>query len=230
MPPTLRVLCLHGYAQSGSALRAKSGALRSDSKKLAAFVFSEAPHVLTAAALDARRKATGREEVPGPASDPCDDPPRTWYHFSTEQPLCDRESLEHSVEALRELCCSEGPFDALLGFSQGASMVALLAGRKVQGQLPPEITFNFVALFSGFAPRDPGLLAELEAAAPRLAEIPSFHCYGATDEIITSSESQKVASLFGERAVHIEHDGGHYIPSSKPVRQAFKAFLKDRCA
>ena len=46
--PKLRVLCLHGYGQAGQALRAKTGALRLESKKLVEWTFAEAPHILTA--------------------------------------------------------------------------------------------------------------------------------------------------------------------------------------
>ena len=70
------MLCLHGYGQAGQALRAKTGALRSESKKLAEWIFAEAPHVLSREELDRR----GFTHI-GSADDPCEDAPRTWWRF-----------------------------------------------------------------------------------------------------------------------------------------------------
>ena len=40
----LRILCLHGYQQSGPTFRAKIGSVRKFGGKLAEFIFITAPH------------------------------------------------------------------------------------------------------------------------------------------------------------------------------------------
>jgi len=183
----LRVLCLHGYGQAGQALRGKSGALRSESKKLAEWTFVDAPHVITAEQLEARREATGREI--GGSGDPCDDLPRTWWNFSDVHHY-DHISLDASIETIEEIALKEGPFDGVLGFSQGACFAAMLASRQAQGSLSPDLNFKFVALFSGFLPRDIVMRKEIEDYG--VIDLPSFHCFGATDAIITKEQSLEV--------------------------------------
>ena len=214
----LRVLCLHGYAQAGPALRAKSGALRSESKKLCEWVFAEAPHVIRDEELLRWKEKTGLDI--SSESDPCEEAPRTWWRFGPDG--IDQESLETTVEHLKELCAAEGPFDGVLGFSQGACLVTVLASRQAHGDLPKDM-FKFVALFSGFLPKDRAFAEEILAAG--CVQIPSFHCYGATDPIITPAQSLEAVSLFDSPVV-LEHEGGHLLPSTKEVRKGFKEWLQ----
>ncbi len=43
----MRILCLHGYMQSGAIMRAKTGALRSALKGVAELVYVDAPNRVT---------------------------------------------------------------------------------------------------------------------------------------------------------------------------------------
>eukprot|EP00658_Telonema_sp_P-2_P047349 TRINITY_DN3601_c0_g1_i2.p1 TRINITY_DN3601_c0_g1~~TRINITY_DN3601_c0_g1_i2.p1 ORF type:complete len:196 (-),score=53.60 TRINITY_DN3601_c0_g1_i2:51-638(-) len=123
----MRVLCLHGYAQSGAALRSKSGALRSETKKLGAeYVFLDAPHLLSAQHLQARRVATGRVSTENEPRSLEGDPPRSWYMVE-EDGRYQEDSIAASMAAVERCCLESGPFDGVLGFSQGASMAALVA-------------------------------------------------------------------------------------------------------
>ena len=207
----LRVLCVHGYGQAGSSLRSKSGGLRSESKRLCEWTFVDAPHVLS----DADESLEAAEHG------------RTWWRWRSG-PLgakeYDRESLESSFEALRVVCETDGPFDGLLGFSQGACLVAMLACRQEQGTLPACMRFRFAALFSGFLPHDPTLARPMLEAKP--ATIASFHCFGAQDSIISREQSVEAMGLFEPaRCCSVEHESGHLVPSSKFVRTAFRDFL-----
>merc|ERR1712159_920343 len=116
--PKLRLLCIHGYGQAGAAFRAKTGAVRSEVKKLAEFTFVDAPHIVTPEESEARRRQTGREAI-GSETDPCQETPRSWWRFSEDSTQYDPVTFDDSISALHETFKHQGPFDGLLGFSQG---------------------------------------------------------------------------------------------------------------
>ena len=66
-----------------------------------------------------------------------------------------------NVRALQE----HGPFDGLLGFSQGATLGALLC------LAPPAPPVRFAVLVSGFMPRDPALEPLVGSAEGRLEHV-----------------------------------------------------------
>ena len=125
----LRVLCLHGDGQNGRALREKSGACRSESKKVAEWVWADGPHVFGAQEAESRREAMGREEAIGSDSDPCREVPLTWWRYNYDSSEYQMDTLEDSIGRLKEIWEAEGPFDGVLGFSTGACLVAVLASR-----------------------------------------------------------------------------------------------------
>ena len=127
------------------------------------------------------------------------------------------DGLEESLELIRQTCQSQGPFDGVLGFSQGATLAALLC-------LTTDL-FQFAVLFAGYVPRDSTVLAALDAGAP--CTLPSFHCFGATDASVPPDVARALASRFADPVIH-EHEGGHVVPGNAPLRSALKAFLVAR--
>jgi dihydrofolate reductase len=158
MTRKLKVLLLHGYAQSAVAFRSKTGSVRKESKKLADFVFAAAPHPLSAAQLAARRAATKRPASSSSARqiEADDEGVATWWHFDHAAQTYDEASLDASLDALETVFRNEGPFDGVGGFSQGACLSLILASRLQRGLLSERsaIAFDFVMLFSGFLPHD----------------------------------------------------------------------------
>jgi predicted esterase len=68
-----------------------------------------------------------------------------------------------------------GPFDGVLGFSQGAAMASLLCA--LQQQSDADFRFRFAVMFGGFTPRSTDLV-ELYAPTAPLITIPTLHVYG----------------------------------------------------
>ena len=223
----LRVLWLHGYGQSAEAFRLKSGSVRKDSKRVSEWVFANAPHELSAELLEARSAATGRSETS--ASDVGtvrELIPRTWWHFDSVAHTHDGDSLDASVAHLERIFREEGPFDGVAGFSQGACLALMLASRQQRGMLPETMRFRFVCCFSGFLPHDSTLSATLQQEEVCL---PSFHSWGASDDIITPEQSGAAHGIFDDAdATRVEHDGGHLVSSQREVRKGFKAFLSEQ--
>ena len=140
--------------------------------------------------------------------------------------------LEDSVELVRETFVkTEGEVRALVGFSQGATFIALLR-RKL-----PELFKNVrkVVSIAGFDPLD----EEAYAAAAIddddddgkgvkvKVESKSLHVHGANDALVTRDRCDRLRDLFydAENASTFEHEGGHGVPTSKQFREAFETFL-----
>ena len=235
----LRVLSLHGYGMNATAMQSKMGALRRTAKASAEFVFVEGPFVAAARDDDHAASASDAAET------------RSWWNFTQEE---EGGAKYFGWEETRARVLAEatrnGPFDAVLGFSQGGSAAALLCAegensalwtpRKVQPSGAGMCCLPRAAIiFSGFLPRDSAFGAKLlarggsgdgEVAAATgqeptlpLIPVPSLHVMGESDEIISVARSRALAACF-DAPEELLHEGGHMVPSFAAVRHAFKAF------
>ncbi|XP_041582725.1 esterase OVCA2 [Vulpes lagopus] len=217
----LRVLALAGFRQSERGFREKTGALRKALRGRAELVCLSGPHLVSG--------AVGSEGA-GPDSEPClppEEQPRGWWFSEQEadvfnalsQPTVCRgleEALGTVAQALKRL----GPFDGLLGFSQGAALAALVCALGQAGDARFPLP-KFIILVSGFCPR--GLGPE-ESVLQGPLSLPSLHVFGDTDCVIPSQESMQLASRF-TGAITLTHPGGHFIPVAAAQRQAYLNFL-----
>lgn len=126
-----------------------------------------------------------------------------------------------------DLFAQQPRFDGIFGFSQGAALTALLTGlRAPDGQSSPErpLSFDFAMMASGFrsdSPRHAELFTRRESFT-----LPSFHMLSRSDPIVATADSRALAAQFSAPVV-VEHDGGHVIASTPPVRAAFTQFLTE---
>lgn len=136
----LRVLCLHGWRTSGQILSTQTAAMRAHTDM--EMVFLTAPHA-----------AVG-EPDPGIAMFYPDEPYFEWFLRPPPKAVRDDEDedarantqvsasllagLDESIEAIIEALRTRGPFDGILGFSQGAGMVTRLAYIQQQQEQQPE--------------------------------------------------------------------------------------------
>jgi predicted esterase len=207
-----RILCLHGYAQNAEFFNSRTGALRKALKALAEFHFVDAPHPATAEFLgdvpEDRGAALG------------------WFNCAEMTPgarpaiSAQYVGVEDAFQRLRSACEQHGPFDGVLGFSQGATLAALCCLKPELWWHQAEAPFRFAILFSAFSPRDPRFA--LDSAR---ASLPSFHCYGKEDKSVLLESSQQVASCFAGAVEHV-HEGGHGVPSDATLRAALKDFVR----
>lgn len=135
--------------------------------------------------------------------------------------------LEKTFALLRDWIMDKR-IDGLFGFSQGAAMIAMLLAQEVLDHGPASDILRqirFVTFFAGFLPRDPEQASRVRAAfarpaapgAPPLARLPSYHCFGETDAIISPARARDLIDLFEEPVV-FSHPGGHLVPSqAKPT-------------
>ncbi|KAF3705735.1 Esterase OVCA2 [Channa argus] len=220
-PP--RVLCIHGYRQNGSSFREKTGALRKLLKKQVELVYLSAPHSV---------QQSGGEETPskenGSGSGPGgDEDPRGWWFsdvrarsFDARQQCDESLGFDESVDVVREAVKVQGPFDGIMGFSQGAAFVAMLCCLQEQ-KLEPEFNFRFAILVAGFR----SACKEHQKFYSAPLQIPSLHVFGLEDRVIPDDMSKELLPSFQDTQV-LTHPGGHFVPAASAHRQTYQDFLK----
>ncbi|XP_071362514.1 esterase OVCA2 [Trachinotus anak] len=219
----LRVLCVHGYRQNSGSFREKTGALRKLLKKHVELIYLSAPHsVQRAGGEEAPEKENG--SGPGPGGD--EDPRGWWFSdvqarsFSAQQQCEESLGLEESVTVVREAVKVQGPFDGILGFSQGAAFVAMLCSLQEQ-KLEPEFDFRFAILVAGFR----SACKEHQKFYNASLKIPSLHVFGLEDRVIPDNMSRDLLPSFQDPQV-LTHPGGHFVPAASAHRQTYQDFLK----
>ncbi|CAL8282291.1 unnamed protein product [Arctogadus glacialis] len=266
----LRVLSLHGYRQDGASFREKTGALRKLLKKQVELVYMTAPHHVTRVCSAGGATGGGSGPVsgsggpsgPGAEGGGSGGPdPRGWWFsdvegrsFSAQQRCAESLGLEESLAAVRAAGEELGPFDGVLGFSQGAALVAVLCALQERDPDPP-LRVRFAVLVAGFrsacdghrgfygAPLGVPPLGVPPLGVPPLGVpplgvpplgvpplgvpplgVPSLHVFGLDDRVIPDAMSRELLPLFREPAV-MEHPGGHFVPASSTHRRTYQDFL-----
>ena len=224
--PKLRVLCLHGYRQNASNFSGRIGHMRKGLKGLAEFHFVQAPH--PAPSLDAPASAPSGDDTDGDALDAARDDPRSWWRWDGDGAgPAGRPSLvetmsgwkETSLPLLRSTLIDAGPFDGVLGFSQGGCAAAMLLA-----DLPVDARPRFAILAGAFLPK-----CQQEAAAVHAARlsVPTLFVSGEKDALIPPARSEALAAVWEPGTVEwLRHGGGHSVPTcSGEVKDGFRRFL-----
>ncbi|XP_075656913.1 rhodanese-like domain-containing protein 6 [Castanea sativa] len=241
-PRKLRILCLHGFRQNASSFKGRTASLAKKLKNIVELVFVDAPHELPFIYQPCITESHGEcasssLQQTHPPSQNCRKK-FAWLvapdfnvsgevdwkiangSFDPLQYLQQTDGFDVSLAYLKSVFSQKGPFDGILGFSQGAAMAALVSAQ--QERLKSEMDFRFVILCSGFAIK----LAEFECQA---INCPSLHIFGSDhgkDRQIANQASRDLASLFDDGcSVIIEHDSGHIIPTRSPYIDEIRNFL-----
>ncbi|XP_049403303.1 rhodanese-like domain-containing protein 6 [Solanum stenotomum] len=235
----LRILCLHGFRQNASGFKGRTASLAKKLKSIAELVFVDAPHELSFI-YQIRRNCDSASEMENnrPPSESCSikfswlvapdhkgENDSDWKiadsPFDPLQYQKQTEGFDISIAYLKDLYSKTGPFDGILGFSQGAAMAALVCLH--QQKLRGEMEFRFAILCSGFA-------VNMNNCQQGSINVPSLHIFGndkGKDRQIESQASRHLASVFENGcSVVIEHDFGHIIPTRPPYIEQIKEFLK----
>lgn len=233
---------MHGFRQNASSFKGRTASLAKKLKNIAELVFVDAPHELPFIYQPCLADPNCCESSSVPQS-PLP-PPKScskkfaWFiapNFSEKsdtdwkmadspfdplQYLQQTDGFDSSLAYLKNVFSQEGPFDGMLGFSQGAAMVASVCTR--QRLLKGQMNFRFVILCSGFALK----LADYEQGS---INYPSLHIFGndeGNDRQIDNHASRELASLFDDGcSVIIEHEFGHIIPTRSPYIDEIRDFL-----
>lgn len=129
----LKLLMLHGYTQSGTLFHAKSRALIKHITK--AFPLHEVAAIYPTGPIH-----LDPADIPG--YEPSSQSPETeekieaygwWRRSNTANPPL-YLGIEEGLAAVAKVLKEEGPFDGVIGFSQGAALAAMVAGLLESGR------------------------------------------------------------------------------------------------
>ncbi|KAL2320556.1 hypothetical protein Fmac_029525 [Flemingia macrophylla] len=184
-----KILCLHGFRTSGAFLKKQIRKWES--------LFTEFD-------LDfpnGKYPAGGKSEIEGFF------PPPYYEWFQFEKDFTVYINLEECISDLCEYMTANGPFDGLLGFSQGATLSGLLLGYQAQGKVlkdHPPIKF-FISISAGkFKTASVCDIAHKDPIKTK-----SVHFIGDQDWLKPRSEA--LADAFDKPLV-IRHPQGHTVP------------------
>ncbi|GES65365.1 dihydrofolate reductase [Aspergillus terreus] len=253
MPP-LKLLCLHGYTQSGPLFHAKSRALIKHITKAfpshdVSTHYPTGPLRLNPADIPGYEPAQPTQEGGSTAEDTETKLDAfAWYRRSNtaDPPLY--VGLEDGLAAVAEVLRTEGPFDGVIGFSQGACMAAMVAsllepGRRAafekfaedQGMPFPAAfeglahpPFRFALCYSGF--RSPGARYRGFYESPPV-QTPVLHVLGTLDAVVDEGRSRSLIEACAgdpeKEGKVVWHPGGHFLPSQRPYLDAAVRFIRE---
>ncbi|XP_078278279.1 esterase OVCA2 [Rhinoraja longicauda] len=221
MAPLLRVFCVHGYRQDERSFRERTGALRKLLKKRAELLYVSAPlRVSPLAGPGLQPPAAGARAVETEGDG------RGWWFSNPEEESFNAldkvescKGLEESLETIAKAMTELGPFDGIMGFSQGAALVSMICALGQQGD--PRFQFDFAILVAGFRSR-----CKLHNHFYKESIIlPTLHVFGETDRVIPGELSRELSTTFVNPVV-LTHPGGHFVPASAAQKQVYFDFLE----
>lgn len=232
-------LCFHGFSQNGLVFRQRTGSIRTKKlKREYEFVFLDAPHCVDGVFetdVNDEKKEEKRENeetamgtmrswwlagenVSSGATKAKDG---SWIRPAKSTKIVRLEETVALIEnALKE---HEGRVRALVGFSQGATLIGIL--KRVKSELFENV--RRVVSVAGFDPLDARFYEKDGFDEKSVIDVPSMHVHGKNDALVTRDRSDRLRDKFynPEKSVLFEHEGGHGVPTSREFREAFEKFL-----
>ena len=243
--PAIKVLMLHGYTQNGNLFHAKTRAMEKHLQKAIpgiSLYYPTGPLQLKPS------------DVPGfdptTSSDPDSLEAFGWWRRSNTSEPPEYVGLEDGLETIARLLESEGPFDGVIGFSQGACFAAMIAS-LLEGQsrkqafekarsrsslaIPYPASFarlshpplRFCTAYCGFRAPGDRYLGFYED--PKI-QTPACHFIGSLDSVVEESRTQALVDATGgaDKTQVVMHPGGHFVPSGKQYLDIIAAFIKQK--
>jgi hypothetical protein len=151
-----------------------------------------------------------------------------WFSYKPEWPVINYEydTIKESIEYIVDYINQNGPFDGLLGFSQGAIVcVTMLLKIPTWPLIPNCIKFGIIVSCPPI--NDPTIKPILDKTFNQRDQLPTLHISGKNDTLITSEMSEMVFKYFNPSLAEFYlHKGGHYCPSDPDFRQKLKDFIQ----
>jgi hypothetical protein len=237
----MRLLMLHGYAQNDEIFRAKS-------RRFSTYMHSAYPHteLIWANGPVQLQPDDLTERSPGRNSQQ-DEPTidfRAWFHQRI--PGKSFQEVSDSLSYLADLLQSHGPFDGVVGFSQGSIMAVILASllqgdirRKAYESYPhsSDTTLPYPHAFTNLSHPPlkfgilfcPGLLrtgTEWLWDSPALST-PFCRFVGEWDTVVSDIQRETALEITATKGfVTVTHQGIHGLPTSDVFSKHLPSFFE----
>ncbi|KAJ1766384.1 Ovarian cancer-associated protein 2 [Coemansia sp. RSA 487] len=135
-----------------------------------------------------------------------------WYYLKSAHPEV-TVGVDTSIAYLDSVLEKQGPFDGILGFSQGGSMAAVMCSVLEHRQLANNTghpAFRFAIICSGYMLQD----TKWQHLYEKPLSTPSLHMYGVLDPVIRFNRSIALQQAFANPEV-LCSDGAHFIPRAQ---------------
>ncbi|KAL6712843.1 Family of serine hydrolases 3 [Lecanora helva] len=252
----LKILALHGYTQSGPFFQRKISKLQAHlTRSFPDVQFSFPTGIIRLRPsekvfdLGSRQSTVNNiDAIEGDdRPDPDDIDAYAWHVLHDTQ--IPPSGLMASLNMLAEVVRTEGPFDGILGFSQGAVLAVMVASllegearrqafARAQEESPENVRYpssfenlkhpplKFGITYGALMGRGRKYAAFYQNP---LVQTPFIHFCGRWDPVIGVDMAQAVveAQIGGERCLRIDHPGAHIVPVGMKYLNAVSNFIAD---
>jgi hypothetical protein len=213
--PKTRILVLHGFYDSAENRQHQMRSLIRSMKDVE-FVFINSPFSFVDYGFLKSSDNSSNEQ-----------PRYQWMSYNPEWPITNYkyDTIKESIEYIVNYINTNGSFDGLLGFSQGAIVCITMILNIPNWPILPNC-IKFVILIGCPPINDPIIKPVLETLYKQ-NHLPSLHVSGINDTLITSDMSETVFKYFNPLLTEFYlHKGGHYCPNDSDFRQKLKDFIQ----
>lgn len=208
----MKFLCLHGYTQNGKLYATKASGLRKLLKKAGhELVFIDGPLKVEV------------EDLPfEPSKELLEIDMRAWWRIDSSNKET-YGNTDAAFKAIKEAVDAHGPFDGVIGFSQGAGLAAIVT-KALKEIAPSNPELKIAILYSAFKMQAESAQKWYETPFT----VPTLHVMGTMDTVVPEEKGLELYNCWqpSKRAL-LKHPGGHYTPSQKPILQAVLKFVND---
>ncbi|PVU91735.1 hypothetical protein BB561_004242 [Smittium simulii] len=218
----MKVLFLHGFSQNKHKFEIKTRGINtcfSDNDEL---VYLDGPIEVDSKddQIFVNQPCSYMEPYPGN-----EDTSRSWWIYQSAERK-EVSGFENTLLYIQHIVKTRGPFDGIVGFSQGAILASILASifsRKDRGSIrfesqPP---LKFAIIIGGGKPENSSLLHYLD----QKINCKTLIIIGKWDTVVASERALLLSELFDNPQI-IYHDGGHIVPLTPYIIQETSKFLK----
>ncbi|CAI8506744.1 unnamed protein product [Hanseniaspora opuntiae] len=201
-----KILCLHGFLQNAKMFSEKSSGIRKLLKKENIQLdYLDGPITLAQKDLPFVIDDEKWEAIVEQGTN------KAWfYHFDESHKI----DIQPALDLVQKYITENGPYDGILGFSQGAGLSSVLVN-KIKELCPDHPYFKICVLFSD----------------PVTTEIISVH--GSSDNAVPGVRSEflnKIMTENGHSVKSLVHEGGHVVVNKKdflrPIVEDIKKALE----
>ncbi|KAI1503153.1 serine hydrolase FSH [Biscogniauxia marginata] len=207
----MKFLCLHGYQQSAAIMQSETLFLKDIFEQTIGedveFFYLTAPYL----------------------SDPTASNEPTYSWWVDDPTATEFETFNYISNILDK----EGPFDGIVGFSQGGSVGALIAAflERPKSARPSNFTtahspLRLMVSYSGYHEDD----ARLQKFYTQKIKTPIIHFISSTDPVMAEERCFRLVRRCedpDDRVIVYTGSGFHRVPATKMTAQALSRFLKE---